>query len=180
MLASASHVTITDHPSSPAFLGAITHNIAENIPASLRSNIEAVAHEWGSLESDCWAQQNKGRYTRIIAADCLWMAHQHENLVKTLLWFLSDGTAERDSGLDDGRVWVVAGFHTGRAIVARFFETAVAMGMEIESIYERNLQASWNSEPDKVRREWRVERVGEGPENRAAWCVIAVLKRARP
>ncbi|OKL60660.1 hypothetical protein UA08_04230 [Talaromyces atroroseus] len=162
-LASASHVTITDHPSSPAFLGAIEYNTMRNVPASIRLNIESMPHEWGTLGDDDFSRQNRGQFTRIIAADCLWMLHQHENLVRTLLWFLSEGgkregaptttTSPDDSGStsgyhdqegkedgeEEGRVWIVAGFHTGRAIVAHFFETAVAMGLEIESIYERDI-----------------------------------------
>lgn len=185
VLASASHVTITDHPSSPAFLGAIEHNIIENVPASLRPNIDSAPHEWGVLENDEFAQENKGGFTRIIAADCLWMLHQHSNLVKTLLWFLSDGKGSdgQNDIKEEGRVWVVAGFHTGRAIVANFFETAVAMGLEIESIYERDLNAGEEEEAKEeqgeVRRAWEPVRAGEGPENRRRWCVIAVLKRAK-
>jgi hypothetical protein len=185
VLASASYVTITDHPSSPAFLGAIEHNITENVPASLRPNIDSAPHEWGVLENDEFAQKNKGGFTRIIAADCLWMLHQHSNLVKTLLWFLSDGKGSggQNNINEEGRVWVVAGFHTGRAIVAHFFETAVAMGLEIESIYERDLNAGEEEEAKEeqgeVRRAWEPVRAGEGPENRRRWCVIAVLKRAK-
>ena len=76
------------------------------------------------------------------------MLHQHENLARTLLWFLSDGkSSESQTELtEEGRVWVVAGFHTGRAIVAHFFETAVAMGLEVESIYERDLNAAEEEE----------------------------------
>lgn len=181
VLASASHVTITDHPSSPAFLGAIEHNIIKNVPASLRPNIDSAPHEWGVLENDEFAQKNKGGFTRIIAADCLWMVHQHENLARTLLWFLSDGKGNDIK--EEGRAWIVAGFHTGRAIVASFFETAVAMGLEIESIYERDLNAGEEeeakAEQGEVRRAWEPVRVGEGPENRQRWCVIAVLKRAK-
>lgn len=108
------------------------------------------------------------------------MLHQHENLARTLLWFLSDG---KGNDIKEGRAWVVAGFHTGRTIVANFFETAVAMGLEIESIYERDLNAgeeeAAKAEQGEVRRAWEPVRVGEGPENRRRWCVIAILKRAK-
>lgn len=113
------------------------------------------------------------------------MLHQHSNLVRTLLWFLSDGKANGNETEieDEGRIWVVAGFHTGRAIVAHFFEKAVAMGLEIESIYERDLSAGQEEEAKEeqgeVRRAWEPVRAGEGPENRRRWCVIAVLKRAK-
>ncbi|KAH8692916.1 putative nicotinamide N-methyltransferase [Talaromyces proteolyticus] len=167
VLSSASHVTMTDHPSSPAFLGAMEYNIMENVPASLRPKIKSQPHEWGVLDDE-FALANKGRFSRIIAADCLWMLAQHANLAKTLLWFLSDG----------GRVWVVAGFHTGRAVVANFFETAVALGLAIERIYERDLNADAGEEGREVRREWAAVRADEGPENRKRWCVIAELGRS--
>lgn len=79
-------------------------------------------------------------------------------------WFLAPG----------GKVWVVAGFHTGRAIVAAFFETAVENGLKVECIYERDLNGV-TEDGGEVRREWMPVREGEGPENRKRWCVIAVL-----
>ena len=95
------------------------------------------------------------------------MSLQHENLARTMKWFLAP----------TGKVCVVAGFHTGRAIVAEFFQTAVKMGLEIEKIYERDLNSSLE-EGGELRREWVNEREGEGVENRRRWCVIAVLKHA--
>lgn len=164
-LAHASSVTITDHPSSPAFSGAIPFNTSTvNIPASNPCEITVQPHEWGTLTTDPWAVANKATYTRIIAADCFWMRSQHENLVRTMRWFLAPG----------GKVWVVAGFHTGRAIVAGFFETALENGFSIESIYERDLNGQ-SEDGGEVRREWMPEREGEGLENRKRWCVIAVL-----
>ncbi|KAL1858389.1 hypothetical protein Plec18167_006909 [Paecilomyces lecythidis] len=196
VLAGASTVVTSDHPSSPAFAGAINHNITTNIPLNLRDRITAEPHEWGALDTH-FARANRGKFSRIIAADCLWMRSQHENLVKTMLWFLSGGGEEQQTsqssspetaGYDhQGRVWVVAGFHTGRAIVASFFETAVQLGLEIETIYERDLNSGATSttaedgaQPggvEEVRREWVPVREGEGPENRRRWCVVAVLKR---
>ncbi|KAE8145157.1 hypothetical protein BDV25DRAFT_76018 [Aspergillus avenaceus] len=166
-LAQASAVTISDHPSSPAFAGAIAFNIDHNVrKSSSTTDILIKPHEWGTLDSDPWAVEKKGTFTRIIAADCYWMPSQHENLVRTMTWFLSPG----------GKVWVVAGFHTGRAIVAGFFETAVELGLEIEQIYERDL--IMQAEDGKgVRRDWTPQREGEGPENRRRWCVVALLKR---
>ena len=166
-LAQAAKVTITDHPSSPAFVGAIDFNIARNIPKSAPVVIDAQPHEWGVLDTP-FAQANQSAYTRIIAADCLWMGSQHENLARTMRWFLN----EKDPS---SRVWVVAGFHTGRPTVARFFETATRMGMEIEQIYERDLNAV-AEDGGEVRREWKSAREGEGPENRQRWCVVAVLR----
>jgi len=180
ILSSAAKVVISDHPSSPAFTGAIDFNIVANLPFALRSRISAHPHEWGIL-GDAFSQQNRGRFTRIIAADCLWMKSQHENLVRTVLWFLSTNSTSSDGNVDggfqiDGRVWIVAGFHTGRAIVAQFFETAKQLGLEIEDIYERDLNAG--EEAKEIRRDWVSFREGEGLENRKRWYVVAILKRA--
>ncbi|CBF77292.1 hypothetical protein AN4541.2 [Aspergillus nidulans FGSC A4] len=168
-LANASMVTITDHPSSPALgpAGAIASNVKHNLSSST-SIVDIRPHEWGTtLTTDPWALSNKGSYTRIIAADCYWMRSQHENLVRTMKWFLAP----------EGKIWVVAGFHTGREIVAGFFETAVSLGLKIESIYERDLNSS-AEEGGEVRRAWVSFREGEGPENRRRWCVVAVLGHA--
>jgi hypothetical protein len=104
------------------------------------------------------------------------MQGQHENLVKTMLWFLSDSKQTGETA-KEGKIWVVAGFHTGRAIVASFFNTAVRLGLEIESIFERDLSA--NEEDGEITRAWVPVREGEGLENRKRWCVVAVLGRKR-
>lgn len=76
--------------------------------------------------------------------------------------------------IDDkcARAFVVAGFHTGRARLAAFFEVAIQEGLEIEEIYEEDVEG--------VRREWCEERDG-GTENtteRKRWLVIARLRRS--
>ncbi|OQE47293.1 hypothetical protein PENCOP_c001G00721 [Penicillium coprophilum] len=167
-LANASMVTATDHPSSPAFSGAIAfnieHNLAKRTP-EVTGKVSMHPHEWGVLD-DSFGMANKGVFTRIVAADCFWMRSQHENLARTMQWFLSPG----------GKVWVVAGFHTGRAIVAGFFETVAEYGFVTERIYERDLVARLE-DGGEIRREWAPVREGEGTENQKRWCVIAVLKR---
>lgn len=91
------------------------------------------------------------------------MPHEHENLVKSMLYMLSTES--------DARIFCIAGFHTGRAKLALFFQEAVAQALEIESIYEEDAEGD--------RREWMEERDG-GTENvteRKKWLVIAILKR---
>lgn len=94
------------------------------------------------------------------------MPHEHENLAKSMLYFLSDSP--------DARVYVIAGFHTGRAKVALFFEETVpGVGLEIEEIYEMDAEGkrrAWAAERDSGR-----EDVGE----RKRWCVLARLRRHR-
>ncbi|KAJ5095735.1 hypothetical protein NUU61_005091 [Penicillium alfredii] len=165
-LSNAKAVAATDHPSSPALPNTIAFNINHNLRTrSTTSTVSIQPHEWGVLD-DSFSQSKRGTFTRIIAADCFWMREQHANLAQTLQWFLAPG----------GKVLVVAGFHTGRAIVAGFFETVVENGFEIERIYERDLVERMES-GQEIRREWVSVREDEGPENRRRWCVIAVLKR---
>ncbi|KAJ5369346.1 uncharacterized protein N7496_009106 [Penicillium cataractarum] len=151
-----------------ALNGATEFNLRQNLlkrQPFQRTAVSIQAHEWGNV-TDSFSQSYRGSFTRIIAADCYWMRSQHENLVRTIQWFLAPA----------GRVWCVAGFHTGRAIVAGFFETALKNGFEIEQIFERDL-ISRDEEGGEIRREWVPLREGENPENRQRWCVIAVLKK---
>lgn len=121
-----------------------------------------IGHEWGSVDS-AFAEEYQHGFTRILAADCLWMPSQHLNLVISMLHFLT---------LDPvGRIFVIAGFHTGRARLATFFNVAVEEGLEIEEIYEEDAEG--------VQREWLKERDGgkEDVTGRKKWLVIARLKR---
>ncbi|KAJ5776439.1 uncharacterized protein N7511_001450 [Penicillium nucicola] len=165
-LSKASAVTITDHPSSPALSGAIKFNISYNLSKRtppLDQNVSIQPHEWGVLDDE-FSIQKKGSFTRIIAADCFWMQDQHQNLARTMQWFLAPG----------GRVFVVAGFHTGRPIVAGFIETVLENGFVIESIYERDA-VERAEDGSEIRREWMPVR--EGEVDRSRWCVVAILKR---
>lgn len=72
---------------------------------------------------------------------------------------------------ENARVYAVAGFHTGRAKLAPFFDVAQDEGLEIESVAEVDVAG--------VERSWLTERDG-GKENvseRKRWLVVAVLKR---
>jgi hypothetical protein len=121
-------------------------------------------HLWGSCSTP-FETEHAHRYTRILAADCLWMPWEHENLAKSMLHFLSDSP--------DARVLCIAGFHTGRAKVAPFFEEVVPeQGLAVEEIFEMNA--------DGKRRPWATERDGgrEDIGERKKWLVMARLKRA--
>jgi hypothetical protein len=149
-------VTITDYP-SPALISTIRTNVESNFP-SHEYEISVEPNKWGGRETQF------GVFTRVVASDCLWMANEHDNLVKSMLYVLSNDKTE------EARVWVVAGFHTGRDIVRDFLDTAVREGLAIERIWERNSKTG-------DEREWVREREGEGVGERKAWCVVAVLRR---
>ena len=120
-------------------------------------------HLWGDVSSD-FAAINAHRYTRVLAADCLWMLGEHDNLAKSMLHFLAD--------MPSARVFCIAGFHTGRAKLVPFFEEVVPrMGLEVEELYEMNA--------DGVRRSWAKER-DNGREDigeRKKWLVISRIRR---
>ncbi|KAK0333480.1 hypothetical protein LTR91_012622 [Friedmanniomyces endolithicus] len=154
-------VFITDYP-APAVLANIRCNSQGAVPPTLAHRYSVEGHEWGDLTT-AFARSHAHSFTRIIAADCFWMSGQHESLVQSMLHFLTVGT--------DGKVFVVSGFHTGRAKLASFFEAAVGEGLEIEEIYEEDVYGSG--------RIWESERNGgiEDVMERKRWLVIAQLKR---
>ncbi|EFQ98082.1 hypothetical protein MGYG_01118 [Nannizzia gypsea CBS 118893] len=186
VLAGAESVTVTDHPLAPSLYGSIQSNIDRNIPKHLSHRISVQPYQWGVLDKGGsvdeeeletrfldqmagFAAANRGRFSRIICADCIWMPSQHENLIQTLLWFLAPSSSTPAAGI----AWVVAGLHTGRHIVASFFEKAVSAGLVVEKIWERDM----NSTEGETTREWKPVREDEGPENRARWCIVGLLSR---
>lgn len=157
-------VTITDYPAQP-ILDAITANVQKNISPDLRRKcpIDIHGHQWNVLDTS-FAASHAHRFTRILAADCLWMLGEHENLAKSMAYFLSDAP--------EARVFVIAGFHTGRAKVVPFFEETIPeVGLEVEEIYEMDAEGR--------RRPWAKERNGgrEDFGERKKWCVLARLRR---
>jgi nicotinamide N-methyltransferase len=154
-------VTTTDYP-APVILDAINTNIHKNVPDTFQAKIQIEGHQWGQLDTP-FAQANAHRFTRILAADCLWKLGEHETLARSMLHFLSLSPK--------ARVFCIAGFHTGRVQMAPFFEKVVpTSGLEIEAIYE--MDENGVRRPWKAKREGVVEDVGE----RNKWLVVARLK----
>ncbi|KAF2020396.1 hypothetical protein BU24DRAFT_339297 [Aaosphaeria arxii CBS 175.79] len=163
LLSGAKEVTFTDYP-APPIIETIRKNVAKNVPDHLKANISVEGHQWGELDGP-FAMANAHKYTRILAADCLWMPWEHETLARSMLHFLSDSP--------DARIFCIAGFHTGRAKMAPFYEEVVpSAGLEVEEIYEMDARGR--------RRSWKRERDG-GNENvgeRKKWLSVARLRRA--
>lgn len=90
------------------------------------------------------------------------MPHEHHNLALSMAHFLSP--------LPSARVFVIAGFHTGRAKLAPFFTEAVpSAGLEIEEI--------WEMDANGDRRAWQADIPEEPIGERKKWIVIARLKK---
>jgi len=140
----------------------IRANVNKTIPAELKPRVSVQGHEWGEFD-DSFCASHAHAFSRVLAADCYWMPQVHLELVQSMLHFLSMDP--------DARVFAIAGFHTGRAKLAGFFDVVVEQGLEIEDIYEEDA--------DGVRRPWAKERDGgrEHQTERKKWLAIAILKR---
>ncbi|KAI5804338.1 hypothetical protein EDC01DRAFT_415217 [Geopyxis carbonaria] len=155
-LSGADETVLSDYPAK-AVLDNVHHNIEENIPELLRTRVSVVGHEWGTLQDDL-CKNWKNRFTRIIAADCMWMDWEHENLCKSIVQLMSS----------DGICLAIAGFHTGRAKVAAFFEATERAGLiPLKPIFERDIEGK--------ERPWKTDRGIEDPVERKRWLTIAFL-----
>lgn len=150
-------------------------NLGENVVRNLKAeasplgpdgrlaDFEVEGHAWGELSTP-FAVQHRRSFDRVLACDCLWMPRQHDNLLRSIEWFLKEDEA--------ARCWVVGGFHTGRANMREFFreERLAGLRLEVERIWERDV--------DGVEREWQWDRGVEDVGERKRWLVCAVLRRA--
>lgn len=161
VLAGAEEVVLSDYP-SPAILANARSNLERNVPKEQQRKLTVQGHEWGVL-TDHFSKAYANYFSRILCADCLWMDGEHYGLAQSMEHFLSRK--------DDARVWVIAGFHTGRAKIVSFFDIAAQAGLGTEHIWERDA--------DGNEREWVRERNGgqEDAAGRNKWLVIAILKR---
>jgi EEF1A N-terminal glycine/lysine methyltransferase len=156
-------VVISDYPAT-VVLDNIQRNAKAAVPSHLASRYSVEGFEWGDLDS-AFAKKYAGHFDRIIAADCFWMPSQHFNLVHSMLHLL-----KRDAS---SRVLAIGGFHTGRAKLAGFFDVATEEGLEVEEIYEEDIEGT--------RKEWLKERDGgrQDVTGRKRWLVVATLKHGR-
>lgn len=157
-LAGCKEIVLSDYPSRK-ILDNLENNVERNVPAHLREHGKVIVqgHDWGALFSR-FAVTYAQRFTRILCADCLWMDFAHRSLALSMLHFLSL--------TEDSRVWVLAGFHTGRIKVASFLDIAIQVGLEVENV--------WEQDADGNERDW--DRAREDTE-RNRWMMICVLKR---
>jgi len=126
----------------------------------IRSNVNVEGHTWGEFDNP-FAAERLGFYSHILVADCLWMAHQHESLAKSIAHFISPEPA--------AKALVIAGFHTGRATMAPFFGIVGGEGLEVAEI--------WECDANGTRRDWNPRRPDENAGERKKWLVVARLRR---
>jgi hypothetical protein len=139
----------------------IKRNVDRNLPKDRREIVTVVGHAWGEFGDEI-AMTKKQAFSRIMAADTLWIEGAHEALLASFAHFLSE---------DEGAtVWVIAGMHTGRAVVAAFWDTVEKSGKWlVESLWEMDVEGN--------EREWMTERREEGVGERKRWVIVGILKR---
>jgi nicotinamide N-methyltransferase len=170
----------SDHGSNnEVFKGIVKGSLGKTSEASLEDTGAAQEPEkTRSTEPESFPAAYHQHFTRLLIADCLWLPSQHSSLHRSIAYLLSP----------TGYALVVAGFHTGRAKMAGFFdaEALAAVGLEVQSIVEKD--------PVGREREWRSREGGESGKGgdgreeegrrenlseRKRWLVVAVLRRRR-
>lgn len=160
VFAGALDTVITDYP-APAILATVRRNVNANVPPSKQTSVSVEGHEWGDTTS-VFTVQKAHSYSHVLAADCLWMSYEHEHLLQSMSHLLSHSS--------EARVHIIAGFHTGRAIVAAFF-TMVSHNCDL------TVEHIWECDVDGNRRLWNPDAAEEDSTTRKRWMVVATLKR---
>ena len=146
-------------------MSALSSNVRKNPPDDFRSHVSVAPYRWGDTSST-FATSHQGKYTRILAADTLWLSSEHENLATSMMYLLS--------AAPHARVFVIAGFHTGRDMLVHFFEEVVpAVEIEGKSLV---VESIWEMDADGRRRNWTTKRNDDISE-RKKWAVVACLKK---
>ena len=214
--AGAKEVVITDYPAEEVLVN-LRGNVERNLGPEERERCCVRGHEWGVVpgfhdsrkpyghdevvdsaakerpegEANSAASQDISfpaphharHFSRLLVADCLWLPSQHSNLHASIAYFLSS----------HGYALVVAGFHTGRAKMAGFFDAdaLAAVGLEVQSIVEKDpvgRERAWRASEGGKAGERGAGRDGhgnpadggEGREDlseRKRWLVVAALRR---
>ncbi|CAI6084709.1 unnamed protein product [Clonostachys chloroleuca] len=170
-LLGAEEVLVTDYP-APPLIEALRTNVEKNVTVEMSPmgrvslDVRVLGHEWGTFPEGDGVTGKRHAFDRVLICDCLWMPWQHGNLQRSVDFLLKQ-TAE-------ARCWVVAGFHTGRAKMAGFFDEEALKeeaGCEVEKI--------WEQDCDGKQRKWVKDQAEEDSGTRKRWLVVAVLKRTQ-
>ena len=195
-LLGAERVVVTDYPAKrliATMRGNLQRNaVAEASPLGTVADLQVHGHVWGEFDAQkqrqddsCststepseemvdngwFALENQHKFDCVLAADCLWMTEQHEQLRRSISWFLKE-TDDEAHDAQRPRAWVVAGKHTRDGLRGFFDEDALARhGLEVESLSERDCYGN--------DRAWVADRE-EDPILRKRWLAVAVLRRSK-
>ena len=161
------HTRFSDYPEE-SLLSTLQSNIQGNWE-STHQRASVVGHQWGESTNELLIGFPDG-FTRVIAADTLWMEDQHRNLLQSICNVLSKK--------ETARVYICAGYHTGRRTVSKFFTTA---GNEFGLVPDHQFAHSgiWEYGVENTTRPWADTMSLEEDDivKRKKWVVVAVLCR---
>ncbi|WFD32983.1 nicotinamide N-methyltransferase [Malassezia sp. CBS 17886] len=125
----AKKVLATDYDDD-AILRALRDNMRRAMsanPARAHAPVSVFGHTWGQSVEDILDQVPGGGHVDVVLlADCVWERFSHEALLKSVCRVLAHSP--------NARVYMVAGFHTGRATLAQFFRRALSSGLALVPI----------------------------------------------
>ncbi|KAG6332148.1 hypothetical protein ID866_6943 [Astraeus odoratus] len=159
-------VTASDYPDDN-LIRTLSDNIGRN---GAIDRARAVAYDWGTdisplvRRGDGEVPINDGLFDVIIAADTLWNPSLHTRFINSLAMCLSQSP--------DSRVYLIAGFHTGRYTIQAFLRAieVEGHGLDVESALERQVNGTQS-------RPWDVSRAeNESEQERRRWIVWIVLR----
>ncbi|KAK0544298.1 hypothetical protein OC846_006128 [Tilletia horrida] len=117
-LLDAQTVLITDYD-DPALITTISSNVKAVCPGRSPSVIEAKGLTWNTrqhIDAALSKTQEAEGFSRVLAADTLWVSSAHVALLQTMRALL-----RKDA---QSRILLLAGFHTGRPAISRFLQRA--------------------------------------------------------
>ncbi|CAO1616599.1 unnamed protein product [Sympodiomycopsis kandeliae] len=176
------NIVITDYPDQ-GILDTLKENVRLNQAECPTNSLSVQGLKWGdeSQEQEVLRLSLQG-YDVIIICDTLWVSSSHPLLIHSLLALLSKQSPH-------ARIFLSAGFHTGRPCIQRFFDMC-KQGTISESesgalgrlIPDENVQFGGIWEKNVISgeiREWQEDDLSMGDiQERAKWCVMAILKRS--
>ncbi|WFC98804.1 nicotinamide N-methyltransferase [Malassezia yamatoensis] len=114
----AKKIVVTDYDDA-SILAALRANLEKvRKQNSLRAPIVVAPHTWGSSiddVADLLSARTPVLFDTILLADCVWERFSHAALIKSITNLLSRSS--------HARVYMVAGFHTGRDTLVHFFRS---------------------------------------------------------
>lgn len=124
----ASQIEVTDYP-QPGIMDAIRKNVKANLNEEEQSRVSISSLDWtDEVALQAMSARHPRGFTRILAADTLWMAHLNASQLKVMTSLLSPAA--------HSKIIIVAGLHTGRHVIRSFLDMALEAGLEIERAEE--------------------------------------------
>jgi nicotinamide N-methyltransferase len=157
-------VTVSDYP-DPLVISALEENIQRN---GIGGRCYAAPYDWGTSTASLLSTSDKfgsesPLYDVIIAADTLWNSEFHDIFLQSLTMALRRSRS--------ARVYIVAGFHTGRFTLESFRKMVAQArwGLEVLDLKERQVHTGEN-------RAWDVSRADyEDERERRSWLLWMTL-----